>query len=73
MARDHHDDALAARSVLLQIVRLVDAACAQSGIGMLCNREIVLEALPEAQMLGIRDVHLAELEIQLEELVEEFG
>jgi HD-like signal output (HDOD) protein len=73
VARDHHNEGLAAKSVLLQIVRLVDAACAQTGIGMTCNRELVLEALPEAQALGIRDVHLAELEIQLEELVEQFG
>lgn len=73
VARDHHNEALAVKSVLLQIVRLVDAACAQTGIGVLCNRELVLEALPEAQTLGIRDVHLAELEIQLEELVEQFG
>lgn len=73
VARDHHNDELAGKTVLLQIVRLVDAACALTGIGMSCNQELVLEALPEAQALGIRDVHLAELEIQLEELVEQFG
>lgn len=73
VARDHSRETFDSGNVLLMIVRLVDAACAKVGIGLATNTEIVLEALPEAQHLGIRDVHLAELEIELEEMIEQFA
>lgn len=73
VARDHALPAFDAQNTLLVIVRLVDAACRKVGIGMGSDPELVLEALPEAQSLGIRDVHLAELEIEIEEFVEQFA
>jgi HD-like signal output (HDOD) protein len=73
VARDHHLAVVDTQNVLLAMVRLVDAACRKVGIGMSSDPELVLEALPEAQNLGIKDVHLAELEIELEEMVEQFG
>jgi len=73
VARDHALPGFESQNTLLVIVRLVDAACRKAGIGMDSDPELVLEALPEAQSLGIRDVHLAELEIELEEFVEQFA
>jgi HD-like signal output (HDOD) protein len=73
VARDHALEHYDTQNTLLNIVRLVDAACHKVGIGLECDPELVLEALPEAHALGIKDVHLAELEIELEEMVEQFG
>ena len=73
IARDHHRSNVDSGNVLLQIVRLVDGACRKVGIGMTYGPELVLEAMPEAQTLGIKDVHLAEMEIELEEMVEQFA
>lgn len=72
IARDHHLSATDSSNVLMQIVRLVDGACCKVGIGMSHDPELVLEAMPEAQSLGIKDVHLAEMEIELEEMCEQF-
>lgn len=72
IARDHHLAAADSANVLIQIVRLVDGACRKVGIGMSHDPELVLEAMPEAQTLGIKDVHLAEMEIELEEMLEHF-
>lgn len=73
VARDHHLDGVDGQNVLLQIVRLIDAACSKVGIGLCSNPDLVLEGLPEAHLLGVKDVHLAELEIELEEMIEQFG
>jgi HD-like signal output (HDOD) protein len=72
VARDHHLSTADSANVLLQIVRLVDGACRKVGIGMIHDPEQVLEAMPEAQALGIKDVHLAEMEIELEEMFDRF-
>lgn len=73
VARDHHLEGVDGHNMLLQIVRLVDGACRKVGVGLKTDPELVLEALPEAQLLGVKDVHLAELEIELEEMIEQFG
>ena len=72
IARDHHLSTSDSGNVLIQIVRLVDGACRKVGIGMTHDPEQVLEAMSEAQALGIKDVHLAEMEIELEEMFEKF-
>ncbi len=72
IARDHHLASADSANVLIQIVRLVDGACRKIGIGMTHDPDLVLEAMPEAQALGIKDVHLAEMEIELEEMFEQF-
>jgi HD-like signal output (HDOD) protein len=69
IALKHHETD-ETKDTLLMIVRLVDAACAKIGIGMHVDDELVLEAVPEAQYLGAKDVHLAELQILLEELAD---
>jgi len=73
VAREHHAATPDLGNPLLVIVRLVDAACRKVGIGMASDPDLVLEALPESQTLGIKDVYLAELEIELEDMVEQFG
>ncbi|HTR01427.1 MAG TPA: HDOD domain-containing protein [Candidatus Acidoferrum sp.] len=67
VARDHHSDANSS-SLLLQIVKLVDGACRKVGIGMVHEPDLALEGLPEVKQLGIKDVYLAELEIELEDI-----
>ncbi|MDE1465813.1 HDOD domain-containing protein [Spartinivicinus poritis] len=69
IARDHHKESQDENNILLHIVRLVDAACIKLSIGMDTNPDMVLELLPEAQVLGMKAIQLAELEVQLEDLL----
>lgn len=69
VARDHHEEESNSANLLLHIVKLVDSACRKVGIGMVHEPELALEGLPEVKQLGIKDVHLAELEIELEDIV----
>ena len=70
VAKHHHDsrDEYKEHDVLLLIVRLVDTINTKLGIGGPADEDIVIEATPEAQSLGIKPIHLAELEIFLEEM-----
>lgn len=67
LAQQHHtpikDDAMA----LHLIVRLVNQACTKLGMNLYKQEGIVLTALPEASLLGIKEVLIAELEIMLED------
>ncbi len=69
VARDHHLTQTTSSNLLLHIVKLVDAVCRKVGIGMSHDPELALEGLPEVKQLGIKDVHLAELEIELEDIL----
>lgn len=68
-AREHHLSDTNSSNLLLHIVKLVDAVCRKVGIGMSHDPELALEGLPEVKQLGIKDVHLAELEIELEDIL----
>ena len=68
-AREHHLPETNSTNMLLHIVKLVDAVCRKVGIGMIHDPELALEGLPEVKQLGIKDVHLAELEIELEDFL----
>ncbi|MBL8136268.1 MAG: HDOD domain-containing protein [Acidobacteria bacterium] len=70
IARDHHMDAPDPTSVALQIVRLANHACTKAGASMHPDPSMVLGAMPEASLLGLSDVAIAELEILLEDLIE---
>ncbi len=72
VARDHHLEDSNSSNQLLHIVRLVDAVCRKVGIGMTHEPELALEGLPEVKHLGVKDVYLAELEIELEDIAHEF-
>ena len=49
------------------IVRLVNHACTKLGLNLYQQEGLVLSASPEASLLGIREVQIAELEIVLED------
>jgi HD-like signal output (HDOD) protein len=66
----HHDAEFPPDDRLLAIVRLVDQAANRLGFGMVAERELQLAATREAQLLGLHDVAIAELEIYLEDSVE---
>ena len=67
VAKDHHREDFDSRNVLLLLVRVVDSACNKMGIGMTEPRDHILVTLPEAAVLGLSEVDLAELEIMLED------
>ena len=67
VSRDHHVEEPDAGRVLVAIVRVMDQVCAKIGIGAAADPEVVPAASPEAQALGLSEVQLAELEIELED------
>jgi HD-like signal output (HDOD) protein len=52
---------------LLAIVRLADQSCKRLGIGLRTDPSLMLFASTEAQVLGLKEIALAELEIVLED------
>jgi len=69
VARDHHVAEASSTNQLLHIVRLVDCVCRKVGIGVEHDPDLALDGRPEVKHLGIKDVHLAELEIELEDMM----
>lgn len=69
VVQNHHQDMGNASNILLIIVRLVDQACDKIGIGLHHDPQIDLAATPEAQVLGVGEIPLAEMEILLEDSV----
>jgi HD-like signal output (HDOD) protein len=69
IVRDHHVDAPDPSQVALQIVRMANYACAKVGASLHPDPSIVLGAMPEATVLGLSEIALAELEILLEDVV----
>lgn len=65
--RSHHDPELNSGDTLLTLVRLADKACNKMGIGLKPDPDISLETTPEAHLLGLNEIFLARLEIQLED------
>jgi HD-like signal output (HDOD) protein len=67
VGRDHHKPDYDASHVLLVIVRLLDQVCAKLGIGRAAAPDLVPAASAEAQLLGLSELQLAELELALED------
>ena len=67
IAREHHAEEFDSDDDLLVIVRLVDQACNKIGIGFNEDSSVELATMPEASLLGLSEVALAELEIKLED------
>ena len=73
IARDHHLPDCDESDSLLAIIRLVDIACSRLGIGQEAHPAMFTAASAEAQLLGLKDIKLAELEILLEDKMAEAG
>ncbi len=71
VVRDHHAREFNENDVLLIITRLLDIICHKLGIGQEADPDIVLAATPEAQVLGLKEIKLAQLEVLLEDAVAE--
>jgi hypothetical protein len=67
IARDHHSDHLSPEDLPLTIVRLANNGSRKLGLGMDPKSELNLEATMEANLLGIGEVLLSELQSMLEE------
>lgn len=65
--RDHHNPEIDEKNRLLLMVRMANEACHKLGIGPKHDPERVLSGLPEAVMLNLTEIDLAELEIALED------
>jgi HD-like signal output (HDOD) protein len=67
VARDHHTEGFDSNNILLAIVRLANKACNKLSIGINEDPSIILAATPEASLLGLSEITLAQLEIVLED------
>ncbi len=67
VAADHHRSDVDPKNQLLLLVRLADCACLKLGIGLKKDEKILLSGREEAQLLNLREIDLAEMEIQLED------
>lgn len=68
VARDHHAEEIDSKDSLSVLVRMANHACHKVGVGSNADPAVILAALPEAKALGLSDMDLAQLEIQLEDL-----
>lgn len=69
IVRDHHRDDWDIKNILLAMVRLANATCIKNGLGLTHEPSLVLAALPEVQVLGVKEILLAEFEIMVEDTV----
>jgi HD-like signal output (HDOD) protein len=67
IARDHHTAEIDEKNYLLLLVRMANLACHKVGIGLKKEPALVLPATPEASLLNLTEIDLAELEIALED------
>ncbi len=63
----HHDVEIQTSDTLLILVRMANNACNKMEIGLKSDPELSLETTTEANLLGLNDIFLARLEIQMED------
>ena len=68
IVRDHHEETIDAGNLPLVVVRLANLCCRKAGIGVAAQPDIAPASAPEASLLGMSDVAVAELELILEDL-----
>ena len=68
VARNHHQSTMGEPDALQAIVRLVDGGCAKVGIGRNADEQLALATLPEADVLDLSEIQLAEFEVVLEDV-----
>ena len=69
VCRDHHEDEFDEDNLLLIATRLADLACKKTGIGINKDPGLVLVTCPEANILNLSEITLAELELALEKRI----
>ena len=67
VARNHHSDKVERGNTVLLAVRLVDCVIGKLGIGCEPIKDAAPESTLEAEMLGLSEIQIAELEILLED------
>jgi HD-like signal output (HDOD) protein len=67
VARDHHAEEFNQKDFLLILVRMANMACNKMGIGLNTDPSLILMVAPEAQLLHLSDIDIANLEIRLED------
>jgi HD-like signal output (HDOD) protein len=67
IAKQHHSAEFDSTNTLLVVVRLANEACRKVGKDFREHAEISLISCPEVQVLGIKEITLAELEIVVED------
>ncbi len=67
IARDHHTQEVDSANGLMLLVRMADMVCSKLGISTRPPKDILLPATPEATLLNLSEVDIAELEIFLED------
>jgi HD-like signal output (HDOD) protein len=63
----HHDVEIQTSDTLLILVRMANNACNKMEIGLKSDPDLSLETTHEANLLGLNDIFLARLEIQMED------
>jgi len=63
----HEEERWDRSNIVLAMVRLANITCRKLGIGIRSEPTLLLVASPEAQVLGLKEVALAELEIVIED------
>ena len=73
VARDHHIEEFDPGDVLLMAVRTVNQVCRKAGLSTKPDPNLIPATLPEAHALNVKEIHLAELEIVIEDALEVQG
>ncbi len=73
VARDHHLEEFDQNNFLLIIVRLANLTANKLGNGLRDCSTMILSATTEAALLGLSDIDLARLEIELEDGLEKYA
>lgn len=67
VARDHHLESFEAGNFIMPIIRLSDMVCNKMGFGLNIDPSIDVSSTPEATLLGLSEIDLVRLEIELED------
>jgi putative nucleotidyltransferase with HDIG domain len=67
IARDHHSEEISEGDLPMTIVRLANEGSRKLGVGLDPNPSLVLAATPEASLLHVSEILLAELEVMIED------
>ncbi len=70
IVRDHHLPDPENNQALLATVRLMNMVCDSMGMGLVDSEEVMPAASQEAQLLGLTEIMLAELEVHLEDTLD---